>query len=59
MRVELSFYRCLVTSAWLAEEILGEAEDLITDKQIVEPILGYSQGSNNEYNPRIFSKIQQ
>jgi hypothetical protein len=27
MRVELSFCRDLVTSAWLAKEIFGEAED--------------------------------
>jgi hypothetical protein len=39
MMVELSFYRCLVMSAQLVEENLGEAEDLITDKQIAELIL--------------------
>jgi hypothetical protein len=26
-RVELSFYRGLVTSAWLVEEIIGKTED--------------------------------
>jgi hypothetical protein len=59
MRMKLSFYRGLVMSAWLAEEILGKAEDLVTDEQVVEPILGYSRGSNNEHNPRILPKIQQ
>jgi hypothetical protein len=33
MRVELSFYRGLVTSAQLAEKILGKAEDLATYDQ--------------------------
>jgi hypothetical protein len=41
-RIELSFYRGLVMSAGLAEEILSEAEDLVTDEQVVEPILEYS-----------------
>jgi hypothetical protein len=58
-KVELSFYRRMVMFAWLAKEILGEAEDLVIGKQIVESILGCPQASNNEYNPRIFSKIQQ
>jgi hypothetical protein len=30
VRVELSFYRDLVTSAWSAEEIFGRTEDLAT-----------------------------
>jgi hypothetical protein len=59
VRVELSFYRRPVTSAWLAEEILGVAEDFVIGKQIVESILGCPRGSNNEYNPQIFPKIQQ
>jgi hypothetical protein len=42
MRMELSFYRSLVMSAWLAKEILDEVEDLVTDEQVAEPILGYS-----------------
>jgi hypothetical protein len=53
VRVELSFYRRLVSSAWLAEEILGVAEDLVMGKQIIEPILGCPRGSNSEYNLRI------
>jgi hypothetical protein len=59
VRVELSFYRRLVISAWLAEEILGVAKDLVTGKQIVESILGCPEDPIMKYNPRIFLMIQQ
>jgi hypothetical protein len=33
-RMKLSFYSGRVTSSWSAEEILGKAEDLVTNEQL-------------------------